>query len=46
MHVRLDRRNLTVMTELKIAHNDFEGDLSAVGNQALMVMSTHDNPRL
>lgn len=34
------------ITQLQLASNDFEGDLSALNASRLMIVSVHDNPRL
>jgi hypothetical protein len=39
-------RNLELITEFKIADNDFEGDLGPIATQSLMVVSTYGNPKL
>ncbi|GBF87969.1 hypothetical protein Rsub_00681 [Raphidocelis subcapitata] len=40
-------RNISdTLTQLLLAHNDFEGDLSALGASKLMIVSVHNNPKL
>ena len=40
-------RNLdNTLTQLTLAHNDYEGDLSTVGGGHLMIVSVHGNPKL
>jgi hypothetical protein len=40
-------RNVTrYITQLHLANNDFEGDLSAVVNSSLTTVTVHNNPKL
>jgi hypothetical protein len=41
-----DRKLENTLTQLALAHNDYEGDLNMVANSHLMIVSVHDNPRL
>lgn len=34
------------LNQLELAHNDFEGDLSALAGLRFLVVSTSDNPKL
>jgi hypothetical protein len=46
VHPRARRNISDTLTQLLLSHNDFEGDLSALGSSHLMIVSVNDNPKL
>jgi hypothetical protein len=46
-HTPSQPRNISAsLTQLLLSHNDFEGDLSMLGDSHLMIVSVNDNPKL